>query len=137
MILSTRDIEEIVNITLNGKNISRVTSLKFLEVMFDKILKLYVHINKVCTKVSLSIGVIRRVSNMVPEIVLYIFMHNIYTLCLGIYLSYYPEGLKTLGEAKQYQCIVFLHTDLTALFFNMTNFINISFLYTVKSYIRW
>ena len=52
MILSTRANKEIVNITVNGNDVSGVTSHKFLGVTMDEILKLDVHINEICTKVS-------------------------------------------------------------------------------------
>ena len=51
MILSNRTNKENVSLTLNSNNISRVTSHKFLGVMFDETLKFDVHINKICTKI--------------------------------------------------------------------------------------
>ena len=47
MILSNRANEEIVNKTLNGNNVARITSHDFLGVMFEETLKFNVHINKV------------------------------------------------------------------------------------------
>ena len=54
MILSIRDNKVNVNLTLNGDEISRVNSDKFIGVMNDKTFKIDVLINKVCTKVSQS-----------------------------------------------------------------------------------
>ena len=67
MIPSNRVNKEKVSLTLNGNDFSRIISHKFLGVMIDEPLKVDVHINKVCTKVSQSIGVIRRVPKMMPD----------------------------------------------------------------------
>ena len=44
--------------TSNGDDIFRVNSYKFLGIIIDETLKFDVYINKICTKVSQSIGVI-------------------------------------------------------------------------------
>ena len=74
MILSNRANKENVSMTLNGNNISRSTSYKFLGVLIHETWKFDVHNNKACTKILQSLGVIRRVSTMVPDNVL----HNLY-----------------------------------------------------------
>ena len=84
MILSNGANKESVSITLSSNNIYRVTSHKFPEVMIDETLKFDVSINKVCTKVSQSIGVITRVSNMVPDNVL----HSLYYALMYLRLTY-------------------------------------------------
>ena len=56
MILSFRANKENVSLILNGNNKSRVTSQKFLGVMIHETFKFDVHISKVSTKVSQSIG---------------------------------------------------------------------------------
>ena len=78
-------------------NISRV---KLRGVVIDKTLKFEIHTNKVCTKVSQSIGVIKRVSNMMPENVLHslycalIYLRIAYTV--GAWGSAYSSALKRL-----------------------------------------
>ena len=67
MIFSNRVNKENVNITGNGNTISRVTSYRIPGVMIDETMKSDVRINKVCTEVSLSIGVVRQVSNMLSD----------------------------------------------------------------------
>ena len=72
-----------MSITLSGSNVSRFISHKLLGAMSDETLEFDVHINKVCTKVSEPLGVIRRVSNRMPDnvfssftIVLYIHAYH-------------------------------------------------------------
>ena len=70
MILSNRANKENVSLALNGNNISRVTSRKFLWVMIDENLKINVHINKVCAKVLSSIGFIKTINYLTASTML-------------------------------------------------------------------
>ena len=100
MILPKRANKEDLSLTLNGNNISRVTFHNFQGVLIDEILKFKVHINKVCTKVSQSIGVIRRVSNMVLDNVLhslyYALAYSRITCAICAWRSAHPTALKSL-----------------------------------------
>ena len=99
--------------------------------MIDETLKFDAHINKVCTKVSQSIGVIQRVSNMVPDSALhslyYALIYSRITYAVCAWKSAYPTAFKRLKSMvkKQIQCKAVLRKELIALLFNMTRFINI------------
>ena len=58
---------ENVNLILEGNNLSRVDNHEFIGVMNEVTLKVVDNMNKVCTNVSQSTGVIRRVSNTLPD----------------------------------------------------------------------
>ena len=89
-----------MSLTLNVDNISRVSSHNFQGVVIDETLKFEVHIKKVCTKVSQSIDVFRRVSNMVLDNVPYslyyalIYSRIIYAICA--WESAHPTALNSL-----------------------------------------
>ena len=90
-----------------------------------KTLKLDVHTIKVCVKVSQSMGVIRRVSNKVPDNFLYRFFYDfvylLVTLAACARKSTYPTALDCLKfmVKKQLRIRLFLWTDLVALLFNL------------------
>ena len=67
MVISSRTRPDDPNIMLSGQDIERVCSHKLLRVVIDETLQFDVHINKLCVKISQSIGIMRRVSNMVSN----------------------------------------------------------------------
>ena len=99
-ILSNEANKENVSITLNCNNIYRVNSHKFLGVTIEDALKIDVHVNKVCTIVPYSIGVIRRVSSMVPDNILhsiyYALIYSLLTYAICAWGSAYPTAPKRL-----------------------------------------
>ena len=92
MILSNRGNKENVNITLNGDNITRITSCKFLGVNIDETLKFDVHPSKLCTKVLQSMVVSRRVSNMAPLTASAMLLY-IHAMIFTVHCSYFTGSM--------------------------------------------
>ena len=84
MIISNRNQIENINISLSGQPIARTSNHKFLGVFIDDKLKFDIHINKLCSKVSQSIGIMRRISHLVPLNVL----RNLYNTLIYSRLTY-------------------------------------------------
>ena len=100
MIISNRARTNNLNLKLGGENIGRVTDHKFLGVTIDETLKFDVHINKLCAKVSQSIGILRRISYLVPHSVLrnvyYALVYSRFTYAISAWGSAYPTSLRRL-----------------------------------------
>ena len=66
MKITNRNQIENTNISLSCQPIARTSHHKFLCVFIDDELKFEKHINKLCSKVSQSIDVMKRISHLVP-----------------------------------------------------------------------
>ena len=66
MVVSNRTYSDI-SLSLNGSNLQLVDNCKFLGVIVDNRLKFDMHINKVCEKISKSLGVMYKLKNIVPS----------------------------------------------------------------------
>ena len=66
MIISKINHIENVNISLSGQPVARTSNHRFLGVFINDKLKFDIHINKLCSKVSKSNGIMRRISHLVP-----------------------------------------------------------------------
>ena len=77
MITSNRNQIQNTNISLSGQPIAETSNHKFLGVFIDDKLKFDMHINKLCSEVSQSIGMMRRISHLVPVKVLWILYYTL------------------------------------------------------------
>ena len=84
MIISNRNQIENINISLSGQPVARTFNHKFLGVFIDDELKFDIHINKLCSKVFQGIGVVSRISHLVPVN----FSWNLYYTLLYSRLTY-------------------------------------------------
>ena len=83
---------EIINIWFCGQPIDRTSHLKFMGVFSDDKLKFHKHINNLCSKVSQSTGIMRRISYLVPADVLRNFHYIL--ICSG-----FTYATTSLGSA--------------------------------------
>ena len=80
MIIWNRTKIENINVSMNGQPIARTFHHKFLGPVIDDKLKFDMHINKLCSKVSLSFRVMRHISHLVPvEVVRNLYYTLIYS----------------------------------------------------------
>ena len=70
MIIINRNQIEKIKTSLSCQPIARTSNHNFLGVFFDDKLKFDIHINKLCSKVSQSTGIMRCISHLVPVTVL-------------------------------------------------------------------
>ena len=84
MIISNRNQIEHMNISLSDQPIARTSNLKLLRVFIDDKLIFATHIDKLCSKVSQLIGVMRHISYLVPKDVL----RNLYYTLIYSRLTY-------------------------------------------------
>jgi len=96
MVISSRTRSDNLKIILSEQSIERICSHKFLGVRIDGTLKLDAHINQVCVRISQSIGIMRRISNMVPLSVL----RNLYYALL---FSRLAHAICTVHEDQRIQ----------------------------------
>ena len=87
-------------IKLNDIDMNFVTDIKYLGVFLDNKLKFDKHLNYICSKISKSIGVLRRISLFVPRSVLrcayFSIIHPYILYCLPIFGSTYAVHLHPL-----------------------------------------
>jgi len=95
-VISSRTRSDNLKIILSEQSIERIYSHKFLGVRIDGTLKLDAHINQVCVRISQSIGIMRRISNMVPLSVL----RNLYYALL---FSRLAHAICTVHEDQRIQ----------------------------------
>jgi len=67
MIICDSSIPDHQSIEIAGKTITRVRSCKFLGVYFDDRLNFKVHVNELANKLSCAVGMLNRISIMVPQ----------------------------------------------------------------------
>ena len=84
MIISNWNQIENTNISLSGQPIARTSNHKFLDVFNDDEPEFDIHINKLCSNVSQSIGLMRRIVHLVPVNVL----RNLYYTLIYSRLAY-------------------------------------------------
>ena len=88
------------DIPIRGRLLNRVSKQKFLGVIIDQNLNFKSHIDKICSKVSSSVGVMRRIRGTVPQPVLksifYTLVHSSYSYALAAWGSAYPSALNRL-----------------------------------------
>ena len=70
MIISNKNQTENINISLSGQPVARASHHKYMSVYIDNDLFFDKHINKLCSKLSQSIRVKRRISKLLPVEVL-------------------------------------------------------------------
>jgi len=104
MVISNRTRSDNLNMMFRGQNIERVCSHKFLGVIIDETLKFDVHIYELCVRISQSIGIMRRVSDMVPLSVL----RKLYYALLFSWLTYevYTWGSAYLTALRRLKSMV-------------------------------
>ena len=89
-----------VDIGINGNEIEIVNDGPFLGVNIDSKLKYSVHIDKMCSKISKSIGIIYRMKNLVPLPVMkqlyYSLIYPYLNYCICVYGGTYPIHLNRL-----------------------------------------
>jgi len=68
MITSDKNLHNITNMYINNVNIKIVTEAKFLGIIIDSCLTFRAHVGSVCRKMSKSIGILNRISSVVPPI---------------------------------------------------------------------
>ena len=81
---STRPASSNLNLFMNDSQIKFVNSIKYLGVLLDRKLTFAQHINSVCSKVSMNIGILYKLSLNVPKHLL----KNLYFSFISPYLEY-------------------------------------------------
>ena len=76
---------ELLDIKMNNQIIRRVSHTKFLGVLIDEKLTWNNHISDVTNKISKNVGVIRKLSNLLPQRILF----TLYNTLILPYLWYY------------------------------------------------
>ena len=95
MMISNRNQIKNKNIPLSGQPIARTPHDKFLDVFIGDKLEFDTHIDKLCSKVSKSIGVMRRISCGTnerftkPVLYTHISKTHLFNHCLGISFQLY------------------------------------------------
>ena len=91
MILNNMSKPPDLNLKIGASSIERTDTYKFLGLILDDRLTFADHVNKLCSKIARNIGVIRRLSLIVPNDVLknlyYAFVHSYFTYALTSYAS--------------------------------------------------
>jgi len=87
-----------LNIVIDGININQVSNTKFLGLHIDKSLTLVNHLTHISSKISKNIVIIKRLSNIVPHLILSTLYNTLitpYLYCFNIlWASNYPGRLK-------------------------------------------
>ena len=100
MIISNRRAVDDIDINLGGEAITRVSQHKFLGVIIDDKLKFGGHINSLCNKISQSIGIMKRISHLVPvkilKILYYTLIYSRLTYAITAWGSSFPTTLRRL-----------------------------------------
>src|ERR1043165_4742771 len=94
-----------VNITVDGVNIPQVNTSKFLGVHMDEHLKWNIHIDEINKKITKSIGILNRISYLLPTQILinlyYTLIYPYFTYCNLIWTSTYSTHLNKLKIAQK------------------------------------
>ena len=89
-----------LTVSINGMPISQVSNTKFLGLFIDEALTWDNHITHISSKISKNIGIIRKLSHIVPNHVLLTLYNTLITpylnYCNIIWASNYPSRLKPL-----------------------------------------
>ena len=92
---------ELNSLTIAGKAINQVPSARFLGVQVDQQLSWKDHIETISTKISKNIGIIKRVSNVLPtsirKMLYYALVHPYFNYCNIIWTSTYKSNLSHLN----------------------------------------
>lgn len=75
-----------LNLSLNGIPIEQVSEFNFLGIVIDETLSWKPHLNKICTRISRSVGVIKRLSKTLPT-------HTLITLYNSLILPHIRYGI--------------------------------------------
>jgi len=93
------------HITIDGVNIPQVNSSKFLGVHMDQHLKWNTHIDEINKKITKSIGILNRISYLLPSQILinlyYTLIYPYFTYCNLIWTSTYSTHLNKLKIAQK------------------------------------
>ena len=94
-----------VNITVDGVNIPQVNTSKFLGVHMDEHLKWNIHIDEINKKITKSIGILNRISYLLPSQILinlyYTLIYPYFTYCNLIWTSTYSTHLNKIKIAQK------------------------------------
>ena len=100
MMFSIKDKPPDLTLNIGNSRIDRTNVQKFLGVYIDDRLTFGDHINKICSKISRSIGVIRRLKSIVPRNILkqlfYSFIYSKFTYGIVCYGSAYQNQIQRL-----------------------------------------
>lgn len=92
-------------ITIDGSTIPQVTTSKFLGVHMDQSLKWNIHIDEINKKIAKSIGILKRISYLLPSNILtnlyYTLIYPYLTYCNMIWTSTYTSHLNKLKIAQK------------------------------------
>ena len=119
MIFSLKDTPPDLNLIIGNAQIQRTSVQKFLGVHIDDRLTFGEHTNKISTQISRSVGVMRRMRQIVPRDVLrqlfYAFIYSKYTYAITCYGSAYQNQVQRLKNLISRALKLVLNTEtLTA-----------------------
>jgi hypothetical protein len=107
-----------LNIVIDGININQVNNIKFLGLYIDESLTWINHITHISSKISKNIGIIKRLSKIVPHHVLLTLYNTLITpylnYCNIIWASNYPGRLKQLEVLQKRIVRIICNTDRLA-----------------------
>ena len=129
MIISNRMGHDDLNICLNGQSIERTDNHKFLGVLIDDKLRFNKHVEMLCSKMAQSIGMMRRISHLVPTNILknlyYTMIYSRFTYAITTWGSAFPSTLSRLESlVKKAITLVTTHPNVnqTQSLYNFTEF---------------
>jgi len=93
-IFTNRPIDRLPQLTIRNQSLTHVKSMKFLGILIDDRLSFSQQITSVCSKVSRSLAVIRKLSRMVPICVL----RNLYLSLVYPHVTY---GVEVWGSSSK------------------------------------
>ena len=115
MIFSLKDTPPDLNLIIGNAQIQRTSVQKFLGVHIDDRLTFGEHTNKISTQISRSVGVMRRMRQIVPRDVLrqlfYAFIYSKYTYAITCYGSAYQNQVQRLKNLIGRALKLVLNTD--------------------------
>ena len=116
MIFSIKDKPPDLSLNIGNSCIDRTNVQKFLGVYIDDRLTFGDHINKICSKMSRSIGVIRRLKSIVPRNVLkqlfYSFIYSKFTYGIVCYGSAYQNQIQRLKNVVKRALKIVLNSSV-------------------------
>ena len=116
MIFSIKDKPPDLSLNIRNSCIDRTNVQKFLGVYIDDRLTFGDHINKICSKMSRSIGVIRRLKSIVPRNILkqlfYSFIYSKFTYGIVCYGSAYQNQIQRLKNVVKRALKIVLNSSV-------------------------
>jgi len=104
IIVSDSVLPDLNPVIISGTVVQRVSNCKFLGVYFDQNLDFKLHVNEVCKKLSRAVGMMNRVSGLIPPYVkLKIYHSLIYSrVCYGISVW----GRSSVSNVSRIDCLL-------------------------------